>query len=67
MTDTITEIANEIVARMSIEDIRDYSRADWADGVSAMLVDDWKGRDLDEVLDGIDVVVFGIQPRPKRS
>ena len=67
MTDTITEIANEIVARMSIEDIRDYSRADWADGVSAMLVDDWKGRDLDEVLDGIDVVVFGIPPRPKRS
>jgi len=59
MTDTITEIANEIVARMSVEDIRDYSRADWVDGVSAMLVDDWKGRDLDEVLDGIDVVIFG--------
>ncbi len=59
MPDTITEIANEIVARMSVEDIRDYSRADWVDGVSAMLVDEWDAAELGAVLDGIDVVIFG--------
>jgi hypothetical protein len=51
-----SEAAAEIVAQMSAEDLRDYTRAAWVDGVSAMLVDDWKGLDLDEVLDGVDAI-----------
>jgi len=53
----ITEIANEIIDAMTIADINEYTREGWFVGVSAMLVDEWEGVDLEEVLDAMDAII----------
>lgn len=59
MTST-TLIALDIVAQMSGTDRRDFTRAGWTDGVSAMLQGEWADADLEAVLDEIesDLAVF---------
>ena len=57
MPDDEEAAAAHIIAAMTDDDIAEYTREGWYDGVSAMLVDQWGRLDLDEVLDAMDAQI----------
>jgi len=54
----IQTAAETIVDSMSDAELHRYVRKEWHDGISAMLVDDWEGLDLEELLDAVDALVL---------
>ena len=47
-------IAKEIVSQMNADNRASFAREDWREGVEIMLVDEWAGADVEEVLDTIE-------------
>jgi hypothetical protein len=56
---TATVAATEIYSQMSTEDRTSFDSAEWYDGISGMLVDDWADLDLHDVLAELERLCYG--------
>lgn len=57
-------VAKALVEQMNDDDIRTYDENRWREGIASMLIDDWAGANLDDVLKW---VIVGVLEKRRRA